>query len=441
MKTEQDTQKKSLDVIIVGGGLAGLSAACYLARAGVNTRVFEKSAEVGGRAASQVHDGYTFNRGIHALYSGGAASEVLRELNIPYSSHQPKDIFVLRKGKFYIAPFAASTMLRTGSLSLADKLELLGLFAKLPALKSEELRKISVQAWIEHSLRRPRVRELMKSTAYTFVYSSALDRVSADVFVKKTQISLKNPVLYLDGGWQTLVNGLRKAAEQAGALITNGAHVEAVLHENGRAKGVRLNNGETLDASAVIIATSPHEATKLVDGGDYAPLREIVESLIPARVACLDVALSRLPDPRHPVVQDLEHPRFLSTQSVYARLTPQGGALVSTFKQLDPLNPGDPRENERDLENLLDTVQPDWRDVLVKRIYLPHIEAVGALPTVESNGYAGRPGPYVPGIEHLYLIGDWIGEGFLADPSFASARQVARQLIQARVVTAVSSDA
>ena len=33
---------------------------------------------------------------------------------------------------------------------------------------------------------------------------------------------------------------------------------------------------------------------------------QIVEGLIPARIACLDVALERLPVPDRPVVQDLE---------------------------------------------------------------------------------------------------------------------------------------
>jgi phytoene dehydrogenase-like protein len=94
--------------------------------------------------------------------------------------------------------------------------------------------------------------------------------------------------------------------------------------------------------------------------------------------------------------------------------------------QLDPRRPGDPAEDERDLEDLLDAAQPGWRDVLVRRQYLPRIESVGALPTAAGGGFAGRPGPKVPGIEGLYLAGDWVGsEGFLADASMASARRAA----------------
>jgi len=70
------------------------------------------------------------------------------------------------------------------------------------------------------------------------------------------------------------------------------------------------------------------------------------------------------------------------------------------------------------------------REVLVKRVFLPHIEAIGMLPTASGGGYAGRPGPQVPGIANLYLAGDWIGAGFLSDPSMGSARQVAQLILQ-----------
>src|SRR5205085_7506286 len=102
----------------------------------------------------------------------------------------------------------------------------------------------------------------------------------------------------------------------------------------------------------------------------------------------------------------------------FTKIAPQGGALIHTVKYLDPAHPTDPQEDERDLEELLDTLQPGWRDELVKRIYLPRIEAVSMLPTASSDGLAGRPGPRVPGIAGIYLEGDWIGsEGYLFDTS------------------------
>src|SRR5262249_10158425 len=161
----------------------------------------------------------------------------------------------------------------------------------------------------------------------------------------------------------------------------------------GRVEGVRLHDNSRVQAKAVIIAAAPKDAVKLVDNGDYAPLRQIVDGLIPAQVACLDVALRRLPDAHHTVVQDMEYPRFMSTQSLYSKVTPEGGALIYTFKQLDPREESDPRADEHDLEALLDRAQPGWRDVLVKRYFLPRIDAIGMLPTAAVGGYTGRPEP------------------------------------------------
>ena len=68
-----EARSPQTDVVVVGGGMAGLTAACYLAREQMEVTVFEKASYLGGRAATQEFDGFRFNRGGHALYSGGAA--------------------------------------------------------------------------------------------------------------------------------------------------------------------------------------------------------------------------------------------------------------------------------------------------------------------------------------------------------------------------------
>src|SRR5215207_11273105 len=91
--------------------MAGLTAACYLAREQIDVTVIEKASYLGGRAATQEFDGFRFNRGGHALYTGGAASRILEELGVSYDYGIPKRTFVMQKGK--LSPFPADP--RSGS--------------------------------------------------------------------------------------------------------------------------------------------------------------------------------------------------------------------------------------------------------------------------------------------------------------------------------------
>jgi len=50
-------------VVVIGGGIGGLSTACYLADAGADVRVIEKNEQLGGRASRLEKDGFRFDMG------------------------------------------------------------------------------------------------------------------------------------------------------------------------------------------------------------------------------------------------------------------------------------------------------------------------------------------------------------------------------------------
>ena len=68
--------------IVVGGGIAGLTAAAYLARNGRKTLLIEKNRECGGLVNTFVRDGFTFDAGIRALEDAGIIRPMLKELGI-----------------------------------------------------------------------------------------------------------------------------------------------------------------------------------------------------------------------------------------------------------------------------------------------------------------------------------------------------------------------
>jgi len=70
------------DVIVVGGGVAGLTAAAYLTRAGYQTLLCEKQPACGGLVNTFERDGFVFDGGIRALDNSGILFPMLKDLGL-----------------------------------------------------------------------------------------------------------------------------------------------------------------------------------------------------------------------------------------------------------------------------------------------------------------------------------------------------------------------
>jgi phytoene dehydrogenase-like protein len=78
----------SKPVVVIGAGLAGMSAAIYLQKAGREVVVLEAAERAGGRVQSDQIDGFTCDRGfqlINAKYPELVALDVLSELDFQYA--------------------------------------------------------------------------------------------------------------------------------------------------------------------------------------------------------------------------------------------------------------------------------------------------------------------------------------------------------------------
>jgi len=73
---------KLYDTVVVGGGIAGLTAAAYLARGGQKILLIEKNDEAGGLVNSFSRNGFRFDAGVRALEDAGIIRPMMKDLGI-----------------------------------------------------------------------------------------------------------------------------------------------------------------------------------------------------------------------------------------------------------------------------------------------------------------------------------------------------------------------
>jgi phytoene dehydrogenase-like protein len=436
------------DVVVVGGGLAGLAVTAYLARGGLAVTLLERSAHLGGRARTRTVDGYCLNLGAHALYRAGEAAAVYRELGVPYSGGVPNAAgLALRNGRFYRLPVTPLSLLQSELLSVKDKTELALLMARLPRIEPGELDGANVTDWLARAVARPNVRELVLSFVRLTSFVNAPETFAAATAVRQLQIAAKG-VLYVDGGWQTLCNGLRDQAARSGAVLVTDANAKqlhpgqsarraATANETGAQPGVEVDDGRFFGARSVVLAMGPRDATRLLETAG-TPLRD-AEIGRPVLVAALDVALDRLPNPRAWFVLGIDQPIYLSVQSNSAHLVPPGGGAVVHLLKYLGTEPAHAAAVRAELESVLDLAQPGWRATARAVQFLPNMTAACRLDTAAD----ARPDVEATSLPGVYLCGDWVAGqsavpaalakpaagGWLSDAALGSARAVALRVL------------
>ena len=415
------------NAVVIGGGIAGLTAATYLAKAGKSVTLYEKARKIGGRAMTEQKKGFHFNLGPHALYAAGQGVKILGELGVAFTGEKPGLLgsYAVSRGRKHTFPNGAAALMTTSLFGLAAKMEAGVLLSKVGKINTATIQHLTINEWLEKEVRQPEVKDLICTLFRVSTYGNAPDLMSAGAAIAQLQMALASNVYYLDGGWQTLVDGLQDAAKSAGVKIISQVKVEKIFCDNS-IRGIQLSDKSLPEASLVIAAVNPTDLCDLLENNPNTEAEKWAKKAIQVKAACLDVALKSLPQPRTTFALGVDAPLYFSVHSAQAKLAPSGGAMIHVAKYLPPNAKESAKSVEQELEQFLDLLQPDWQASLIEKRFLPSMTVANAVVDAERGGFAGRPAPAVPNINGLFIAGDWVGaEGMLADASFASAKLAA----------------
>ncbi len=427
-------------IVVTGGGLAGLTAASFAARAGAAVTLIEARDSIGGRArTSRMDRGYLFNQGPHALYSGMAGSRILAELGItPRGSAPNLRAYGRLRGEIGVLPGTPRDAMRTKIVGMRTKVDLARMMGRPSRALHTEMTERSFAQWVDEQLHDDDARLLARMLGRVATYCADATGISADAAVPQMVGAMLEGVRYLDGGWQQLVDALTTAARAAGVTIESGARVDAVQRDDARGTVTVVVNDEERTADAVILAAGgPVHADHVLHGAS-AVVAGWAATQQPVHAASLDLALRRLPVPERAVAFGVDEPLYLSTHSLAADLGGDGGVVLHAALYADERHDGD--DSGRRIEAFLDTMQPGWRDEVIVEQFGRRLVVAHGRPTPET-GLAGRPGPAVADLEGVFVAGDWVGsEGLLADAAIASAREAARLAVRAVATPRSGSD-
>ncbi len=305
-------------VIIVGGGIAGLSAGCYAQMNGYRTTILESHRIPGGLCTAWKRKGYNFDISMH-FFTGarsGPLHRMWRELGVitgrtfhdlsefgrvegrhatvSYNcdraalqsqllSISPEDASLIRR--FVALLFGPSPMgaLPMDPEEVAGPLQSVKAFSKLLPVMPAFVRfgKETLQdfaAGFRSPFLRQAVRFVIDSPGWPMV---EFPMVVLAGFFNRAADQATVPL----GGSQGVVFAMADRFRALGGELRLSARVEDLLLENDRAVGVRLADGEEIRGDTVIWAADGHHLIFDLLGGRYVNerIRNMYERWIPVR--------------------------------------------------------------------------------------------------------------------------------------------------------------
>lgn len=271
---------KKYDVIIIGGGLGGLSSGVMLSKEGLNVCVLEQHSVIGGCLQSFHRNGYTLDTGMHyvgSLSEGQIMHQYFKYLGVIDKLHLRKldeegfDYFHFGDGTSYCHAMGYDRFVETLSKhfpkeranikTFADRLQCVGNLISPSILKEGrisnggmEYMAMSAYSEIERSVDDERLRRVLAGNSGLY----AGDKLTTSMYEYGmiTHSNIEGAYAFEDGS-QQLANLLVAQIKAHGGDVMLRSKVAKIALEGESVEYVELANGERLSSKWVISSLHP----------------------------------------------------------------------------------------------------------------------------------------------------------------------------------------
>jgi protoporphyrinogen oxidase len=254
-------------IVIIGAGIAGLTCAKYLKDQGIEATILEASFGVGGRARTDIVEGFKLDRGFQVLLTSYPEARKLLNYNALRFNKIPSGARIRQGNEFHVMPnplkdfTTAPQALFAPVGSFWDKLKVLHLNLRL---------KNAPEPTIENTLNQQSTLDFLKGFGYSDkIIERFFKPFFRGVFLEK---ELKTDAQFFKflfsqfakGDVVVPENGMQAIAEQIAAHLSPNqirlnTPVEKVVGQT-----IYLENGETIEAEKIVFATNASATARIL---------------------------------------------------------------------------------------------------------------------------------------------------------------------------------